>query len=101
MAGYSLHTCERVQVVYYWLHIIREKVSGMCTSSIHTYNQAIKNIALLIASARETCYSLTTHEENVYIIGASQAIMVVFDKNPDEVERDIRMSVQALELEEE
>lgn len=85
----------------------------MYTSSIHTafdialsnestksYNRAIKDIAMLIASARETCGSITTHEENVYIIGASQAIMVVFDKNPDEVERDIRMSVKALELEE-
>lgn len=37
----------------------------------------------------------------MYIIGASQALMVVFDKNPDKVEEDIRMSVQALELEEE
>lgn len=41
------------------------------------------------------------HEENIYIIGASQALMVVFDKNPDEVEIDIRMAVRALELEEE
>ena len=84
------------------------------TSSIHTdldialrnestqsYNRAIKNIAQLIKSARETWGSLTTHDENMYIIGASQALMVVFDKNPDEVERDIRMSVKALELEDE
>ena len=85
----------------------------MYTSSIHTaldialsnestqsYNRAIKNIALLIESMRETSDSIKTHDENIYIIGASQALMVVFDKNPDEVERDIRMSVQALELEE-
>lgn len=45
---------------------------------------------------RETSDPITTHEENIYIIGASQAIMVVFDKNPDEVERDIRMAVRAL-----
>lgn len=49
----------------------------------------------------ETSDSIKTHEEDFYIIGASQAIMVVLDKNPDEVERDIRMSVKALELEEE
>lgn len=86
----------------------------MYTSSIHTaldialsnestqsYNRAIKDIALLIESMRETSNSIKTHDENVYIIGASQALMAVFDKNPDEVERDIRMSVQALELEEE
>lgn len=85
----------------------------MYTSSIHTaldialsnestqsYNRAIKNIALLIASARETWGSFTTHEENIYIIGASQALMAVFDKSPDKVEEDIRISVQALELEE-
>lgn len=55
----------------------------MYTSSIHTsldialsnestqcYNRAIKNIAMLIISACETCVSLTTHEENIYIIGA-------------------------------
>lgn len=85
----------------------------MYTSSIHTaldialsnestqrYNRAIKNIALLITSARETWDSFTTHEENIYIIGASQALMVVFDKNPDIVEGDIRMAVRALELEE-
>lgn len=72
----------------------------MYTSSIHTaldialsnestqsYNRAIKNIALLIESMRETSDSIKTHEENIYIIGASQALMVVFDKNPDEVER--------------
>lgn len=41
------------------------------------------------------------HEESCYIIGASQALMVVFDKNPDRVEEDIRMAVRALELEEE
>lgn len=74
---------------------------ALCNESTKSYNRSIKNIALLITSARETCDSITTHEENIYIIGASQAIMVVFDKNPDEVERDIRMSVQALELEEE
>lgn len=86
----------------------------MYTSSIHTaldialsnestqsYNRAIKNIAQLIESARETWGLFTTHEENMYIIGASQALMVVFDKSPDKVEEDIRMSVQALELEEE
>lgn len=85
----------------------------MYTSSIHTaldialsnestqsYNRAIKNIAQLIESMRETSDSIKTHDENIYIIGASQALMVVFDKNPDEVEGDIRMSVQALELEE-
>lgn len=83
----------------------------MYTSSIHTaldialsnestriYSRSIKNIALLITSDRENCGSFTTHEENIYIIGASQALMVVFDKNPDEVERDIRMAVQELEL---
>lgn len=83
----------------------------MYTSSIHNaldialsnestriYNRAIENIALLITSDRENVGSFTTHEENIYIIGASQALMVVFDKNPDEIERDIRMSVQALEL---
>jgi hypothetical protein len=64
------------------------------------YNTAIKDIAALILTMRETSDSVTTHEENVYIIGASQALMVVFDKNPDEVERDIRMAVRALELEE-
>lgn len=86
----------------------------MYTSSIHTaldialsnestksYNRAIKDIAELIASARETWGSLTTHEENIYIIGASQALMAVFDKSPDKVEEDIRISVQALELEDE
>lgn len=111
MAGYTLDTCERVQGVAYWLRIIRRKVSGMYTSSIHTaldialsnestriYNRAIKNIALLITSDRETYGSFTTHEENIYIIGASQALMVVFDKEPDEIERDIRMSVQELEF---
>lgn len=85
----------------------------MYTTSIHTaldialsnestqsYNRAINNIALLIESMRETSDSIKTHDENIYIIGASQALMVVFDKNPDEVEGDIRMSVQALELEE-
>ena len=65
------------------------------------YKRAVKNIALLIASLRETSYSLKVHEEDFYIIGASQALMVVFYKNPDEVERDIRMAVRALELEEE
>lgn len=49
---------------------------------------------------RETSDSIKTHDENIYIIGASQALMVVFDKSPDKVEADIRMSVQALELEE-
>ena len=37
----------------------------------------------------------------MYIIGASQALMAMFDKSPAKVEEDIRMSVQALELEEE
>lgn len=37
----------------------------------------------------------------MYIIGASQALMAVFDKNPDKVEGDIRMAVRALELEDE
>lgn len=73
---------------------------ALSNESTQSYNRAIKDIALLITSARETCDLLTTHEENIYIIGASQAIMAVFDKNPDEVERDIRMSVKALELEE-
>ena len=65
------------------------------------YIRAVKDIALLIESMRETSDSIKIHEENCYIIGASQAITVVFDKNPDEVERDIRMKVRALELEEE
>lgn len=73
---------------------------ALSNESTQSYNRAIKNIALLIISSRETWDSFTTHDENIYIIGASQAIMSVFDKNPDEVERDIRMSVQALELEE-
>lgn len=86
----------------------------MSTSSIHTaldialrreseegYTRAVKNIALLTESLRETSDTLKVHEEDIYIIGASQALMVVFDKNPDEVERDIRMAVRALELEEE
>ena len=72
---------------------------ALSNESTQSYNRAIKNIALLIESMRETSDSITTHEENIYIIGASQAIMVVFDKNPDEVERDIRMAVWALELE--
>lgn len=83
----------------------------MYTSQIHTafdialsnestriYNRSIKNIALLITSDRENLGSFSTHEENIYIIGASQALMAVFDKNPDEIERDIRISVQELEL---
>lgn len=86
----------------------------MYTSSVHTaldialsnestqsYNRAIKDIALLIVSARENWVSPTTHEENMYIIGASQALMAVFDKSPAKVEEDILSSVQALELEEE
>lgn len=85
----------------------------MSMSSIHTaldialrqeseqgYMRAIKNIALLITSLRETSDSLKVHEEDYYIIGASQALMVVFDKNPDEVERDVRMAVRATEVEE-
>ena len=72
---------------------------ALSNESTQSYNRAIKNIALLIESMRETSDSITTHEENIYIIGASQAIMVVFDKNPDEVERDIRMAGWALELE--
>lgn len=66
-----------------------------------SYKRAIKDISLLIESMRETSDSIKIHDENVYIIGASQALMVVFDKNPDIVERDIRMAVRALELEEE
>lgn len=73
---------------------------ALSNESTQSYNRAIKNIALPITSARENCGLITTHDENMYIIGASQALMVVFDKNPDEVERDIRMSVKALELEE-
>lgn len=81
-------------------------------SSIHTaldialrreseegYMRAAKNIALLIESMRETSDSIKIREEDLHIIGASQAIMVVFDKNPDEVDRDIRMEDRALELE--
>lgn len=64
----------------------------MYTRSIHT--------ALDIALSNESTQSYNRAIKNIYIIGASQAIMSVFDKNPDEVERDIRMSVQALELEE-
>ena len=71
------------------------------TISEKSYKRAIKDIALLIRSMRETSDSVTTHEENVYIIGASQALMAVFDKNPDSVEIDIRTAVRALELEEE
>ena len=66
-----------------------------------SYKRAIKDISLLIESMRETSDSIKIHDETVYIIGASQALMVVFDKNPDIVERDIRMAVRALELEEE
>lgn len=66
-----------------------------------SYKRAIKDIALLIESMRETSDSVSIREENCYIIGASQVIMVVFDKNPDIVEEDIRMAVRALELEEE
>ena len=66
-----------------------------------SYKRAIKDISLLIESMRETSDSIKIHDESVYIIGASQALMVVFDKNPDIVERDIRMAVRALELEEE
>lgn len=66
-----------------------------------SYKRSIKDIALLIESMRETSDSIKIHEENFYIIGASQALMVVFDKNPDIVEGDIRMAVRALELEEE
>ena len=65
-----------------------------------SYKRAISDIALLIESMRENFDSITIHEENCYIIGASQALMVVFDKNPDRVEGDIRMAVSALELEE-
>lgn len=66
-----------------------------------SYKRAITDISLLIESMRENSDSIKTHEENCYIIGASQAIMVVFDKNPDIVEEDIRMAVRALDLEEE
>ena len=66
-----------------------------------SYKRAIKDISLLIESMRETSDSIKIHDETVYIIGASQALMVAFDKNPDIVERDIRMAVRALELEEE
>lgn len=69
---------------------------ALSKESTQSYNRAIKDIALLIESMRETSDSIKTHDENIYIIGASQALMTVFDKNPDEVERDIRMSVQAL-----
>ena len=64
------------------------------------YNEAIKGISVLIISDQESPTS-TQHDENVYIIGASQALMVVFDKSPDKVEADIRAAVRALELEEE
>ena len=66
-----------------------------------SYKEAVKAIAELLVSNRQTPEFFTTHDENDYIIGASQALMVVFHKNPDEVERDIRMAVRALELEEE
>ncbi len=69
----------------------------MLITSIHN---ALDN-ALQQESDQSYFRSIKIHEEDFYIIGASQALMVVFDKNPDRVEVDIRMAVRTLELEEE